>query len=251
LGTDNDIDRGPAKTGNNIEYGNFGELDAGNGNSSQALTNLHPIIPKEETRQHNLPKSKPWAESRKETDRHYGNEIDEEYNQNRIDEPEEKNWVRKGADGKGGDDHVGGEPLHIMLTSTRQSTYAGSAYHGPNLRHAGIRAFIAGHTLNAPRLDTEPMGNSLRPRIEGIADDQGLATDCALVSNVLGAVGLVSEGRIGGLGLDIVVRLFRHLELVAWGGYFFYREISLFRDISVETRQQECTAARDPESPVA
>lgn len=31
LGTNNDIDCGPAKTGDDIKYGNFGELDAGNG----------------------------------------------------------------------------------------------------------------------------------------------------------------------------------------------------------------------------
>lgn len=68
LGADDDIDSGPAETGDDIEDSNFGGSDTGNANVWKILTNLHTIPPKEETRQHNLSEPKPWAKSREETD---------------------------------------------------------------------------------------------------------------------------------------------------------------------------------------
>ena len=92
--------------------------------------------------------------------------------------------------------------MHIPVWQRRR------AYHCPNLGHAGIRTLIARHALDAPRLNTKPTYESLGFGIKGIADDQGLGGDCALISNII-TVGFLGVWA-GGFCLDIDVEFFRH-----------------------------------------
>jgi hypothetical protein len=109
------------------------------------------------------------------------------------------------------------------------------------LGHASIWPLIAGHAFDASRLNAETIRKSLQPRIVGISDNQRLARDCALVSNVFSAVSFLSEHWVGSFGLDIVVRLFRHFEVGQdgrVGGIFFFTGKAVSGP-SVQNRQQD------------
>ena len=98
LGAHDNIDRGPADAGEDVEDGD--DLDA--------------VEPEEEAGEDHLAETEARAEGGEEGDGCDGEAVDEEDGEEGIDETELEDGDGEGANGEGGDDHVGGEPLSSL-----------------------------------------------------------------------------------------------------------------------------------------
>ena len=126
LGTNNDVDRGPAHAGKYVEASDWrknvslrdllfmieytvkGCINIG---KPGLLTDLNTVIPIPKTGEDHLTQAKARTESGEEGDGSDGEAIDEENGEERVDEAQIKDGDGQCANGEGGDNHVGGQPL--------------------------------------------------------------------------------------------------------------------------------------------
>ena len=95
LSPNNHIDGRPANASKNVEHSDdFDTVEA-----------------EEITRENHLAQAKAGAEGGEEGDGRYGEEVHKKDGEEGVDEAEVEDRNCEGANGEGGDDHVGGEPL--------------------------------------------------------------------------------------------------------------------------------------------
>lgn len=108
------------------------------------LTELDSVVSKPEAGQNHLTKTKARTKSRKEADGHDTQYVDKDDDKGRVNIAQSKDGNGQGANGKGGDHHVGGQPL--QLCTVRYQTHCRWLYEGvgraanqsANLAHASI-----------------------------------------------------------------------------------------------------------------
>lgn len=150
----------------------------------------------QEARQGHLTESELWPKGTEEAHGHDAEYVDEDDGEGGIDESEFEDWDSQCANGKGGNRHVGREPLEkaalatmspVSPTSTRSAARGRSgraAYQSANLAQRGVSPLVAGHPLDATLLDAEPAGEALELGVQAVAGSELVLVDGVLVAYV-------------------------------------------------------------------
>lgn len=78
------------------------------------LTQFYSPPTEPESGKHHLSQTEDRTEGREEADRQYSDNVEEDNDTNTICETDVEEGQSKDTNGEGGDDHVGGEPLHSL-----------------------------------------------------------------------------------------------------------------------------------------
>lgn len=78
------------------------------------LTQFYSPPTEPESGKHHLSKTKDGTEGREEADRQYSDDVEKDDDTDTIGETDVEEGQSENTDGEGGNDHVGGKPLHSL-----------------------------------------------------------------------------------------------------------------------------------------